>query len=382
MNVPSADDMGVPGAGRDGPPMVAAVAPIALHERRVPYDADSLNGDATAPSGPERKVRSWIMGDAQKITRALIRHAHAFSERDLAFLDLLLAETFHKAGWHVNAGGDEASCEMALHAWAEWLGWRAPNICNIRARLVALGVIWWIPNPDAPGKGRIGWNLTLDEWLPLQADYRQARYARPRAPGGATQAAITSLTAQDALLPQTGNEVASNGKRQPATSAVKLVTLRLPKAASGAAPRERLRIHTEKEAFKNPSPTGDGGAAHAGAAPAADAKPRPVNPWWDALWELFPHHRPVTRPECGNWGKIVRDLKAVHATPDEMRRRHANYLARYGLDMLTPNALVTHWSESAQPPPASRGKRGAPLRRASPHGAHGVGCNDDWGVGA
>ncbi len=47
MHVSSADDTGMPGAGLDGVPMVAAAVPIALHERRRAYEAADVRDDET-----------------------------------------------------------------------------------------------------------------------------------------------------------------------------------------------------------------------------------------------------------------------------------------------------------------------------------------------
>lgn len=74
------------------------------------------------------------------------------------------------------------------------------------------------------------------------------------------------------------------------------------------------------------------------------------NPIWDALVEIFGDAQ-KTAPERSNWGKCVKNLKAVDATPEEMRVRAARYSAKYGRDRLTPNALVSHWSEFASDPP-------------------------------
>jgi len=73
------------------------------------------------------------------------------------------------------------------------------------------------------------------------------------------------------------------------------------------------------------------------------AKSRPVNPIWDALCEVF--YQPATKAERSNFGKIVRELTEVGATPDDIRQRMRQHQKAQNHWDMTPNALVTHWSE-------------------------------------
>ena len=79
--------------------------------------------------------------------------------------------------------------------------------------------------------------------------------------------------------------------------------------------------------------------------------PAPVNPLWDVLVEVF--GEPTTKPEKSNYGRVVRDLREVDATPDDVRLRVANHARSCDWD-LTINALVSHWTELGRPPNPSR----------------------------
>lgn len=83
-----------------------------------------------------------------------------------------------------------------------------------------------------------------------------------------------------------------------------------------------------------------------------DKKPIPIkpkeakptnNPLWDVLCEVF--YTPTTKAECSNFGKIVRELKAVDATPEDVRYRVRQHALRQNHWDMTPNALLPHWTE-------------------------------------
>ena len=52
----------------------------------------------------------------------------------------------------------------------------------------------------------------------------------------------------------------------------------------------------------------------------------------------------------GAYGRVVKELKEVNATPDEVRRRAGNYVRRWGAEKLTPTALLSHWAEMDREP--------------------------------
>ena len=83
-------------------------------------------------------------------------------------------------------------------------------------------------------------------------------------------------------------------------------------------------------------------------APSAEPiplKPKPQNPLWDVLVEVF--YEPMTGVEKSNFGKIVHQLKEGGAYPEDVRFRVRQHAKAQNHWDLTPNALVTHWSELA-----------------------------------
>jgi len=87
--------------------------------------------------------------------------------------------------------------------------------------------------------------------------------------------------------------------------------------------------------------------------PAARQAPAVVvNPLWDALVSGI-GIVPQTGDERSRYGKAVKNLKAIDATPDEVLAHCANYRATWPDIDLTPESLVKHWSRMAQPPARS-----------------------------
>lgn len=73
---------------------------------------------------------------------------------------------------------------------------------------------------------------------------------------------------------------------------------------------------------------------------------RPMDPIWDTLLEVcgVKAGDKITPPARGAYNKAVKDLKAVGATPEEIRRRARIFAVRWG-DKITPTALVRRWNE-------------------------------------
>ncbi|QNN24939.1 helix-turn-helix domain-containing protein [Planctomycetales bacterium ZRK34] len=88
-------------------------------------------------------------------------------------------------------------------------------------------------------------------------------------------------------------------------------------------------------------------SAQAAPASAAGAA-RKRDPIWDAVVEAFKLN-PITKAERSRVGKIVRDLRAKGATPDDIRRRLERYRATWPDMTATPEALVKHWDMFAAP---------------------------------
>jgi len=110
------------------------------------------------------------------------------------------------------------------------------------------------------------------------------------------------------------------------------VDLKEREHAEGAPPkRTRSPSHRSKRQSPDPIPL------------PVRPQPRPVNPIWDTLCEVF--YQPTTKVERSNFGKIVRELTEVGATPDDIRQRMRQHQKAQNHWDMTPNALVTHWSE-------------------------------------
>ena len=86
---------------------------------------------------------------------------------------------------------------------------------------------------------------------------------------------------------------------------------------------------------------------------------RERDPIWDVLHELFyPASPEVPRNQRSKVGATARDLKAMDATPEQVRSRHAE-ASRQWSRAFGPEALVKHWTalaESARTPQEQRRK--------------------------
>lgn len=86
--------------------------------------------------------------------------------------------------------------------------------------------------------------------------------------------------------------------------------------------------------------------------------PRPNDQLWNALCALF-GLKPVTEKERTRVGGLVRDLGLKEALPDELPVRLARYRAKYPNAAETPEALLKHWDQMAQPTPQETALRAA-----------------------
>ena len=71
---------------------------------------------------------------------------------------------------------------------------------------------------------------------------------------------------------------------------------------------------------------------------------------WDVVCDMFSLH-PVTEDDRKRVGKVVRNLKAKGATPDEIKIRVNRYRERWPRVASTPEAVVKHWDEFSQDQP-------------------------------
>lgn len=107
----------------------------------------------------------------------------------------------------------------------------------------------------------------------------------------------------------------------------------------------------------NPTSQGDGGdnpspsraarpvaAADAGGKKGRGSVPAKTDPIWDALCEVT-GVTPVLKAERSKRGGVVKQLKEVGATPEQVHAHAARYRVLYPNAALTDTALSKHWSE-------------------------------------
>lgn len=77
-------------------------------------------------------------------------------------------------------------------------------------------------------------------------------------------------------------------------------------------------------------------------------KPREPDPIWDAVLDACALTGvPPTKTERGAWNKAVAELRAVDATPDEVKTRAEAHRHKWPRVTLTPTSLARHWGEVA-----------------------------------
>lgn len=94
-----------------------------------------------------------------------------------------------------------------------------------------------------------------------------------------------------------------------------------------------------------PSPSVDGGKLFEAGQEIKPQKPKKVRepcPIWDTVAELW-FGGNVAKPHATRVGKVVRDLKDLQATPDEIRRRRKALAHKWPNVDVTPESLVKHW---------------------------------------
>lgn len=143
----------------------------------------------------------------------------------------------------------------------------------------------------------------------------------------------------------------------------------LPERSGNALDKTRIeKTRAEKTRVESVTPPAAGAraAAREQAAPSiavVTPVPKPkdaparANPHWDALVSGI-GVAPTTSQERSRYGKVVRELRDLGATPDDILARCANYRARWPEMDLTPEALVNHWSRMEHPPPPRAGPNG------------------------
>ena len=87
--------------------------------------------------------------------------------------------------------------------------------------------------------------------------------------------------------------------------------------------------------------------------PKAEPKAREPDPIWDEVAAQW-FGGDVARPSASRVGAVVRDLKDLGATPDEIRARIARHKTKWPTVTCSPESLVKNWALfAATPPPAA-----------------------------
>ncbi len=76
--------------------------------------------------------------------------------------------------------------------------------------------------------------------------------------------------------------------------------------------------------------------------------PRQPDPLWDTVAALW-FGGTVARPHATRAGKLVRDLRDLGATPDEVRLRHERYRTTWPKATASGEALIKHWHNFSEP---------------------------------
>lgn len=98
-------------------------------------------------------------------------------------------------------------------------------------------------------------------------------------------------------------------------------------------------------------------------APTTPRKPREPDPIWDAVAAIW-FGGTVIPSQATRVGRVVRDLKALEATPDDIADRHERQRDEWGDAGATPESLVKHWHQFGpdRKPPNGRHEEISPAR--------------------
>ena len=134
--------------------------------------AEDKAGSRVESDEPSRLVGAMVR--AAKEVNALLKKVD-LPPKVTRFLRHLEDLTFGNAGYHQHWGHEAPGswCHFDLLAWATELEVEKSGLLRIRRRLLEEGIIWFEADETQPGRGRIGWNLTYSEWLPLQGQGRR-----------------------------------------------------------------------------------------------------------------------------------------------------------------------------------------------------------------
>lgn len=126
------------------------------------------------------------------------------------FCSLLHDRTFGDAGYHRQNGHREYWCQFDLARWAAELEIAKSNLQRIMAALQACDIIFYEPDQNNPGSGRVGWNIHFEEWQRYDGRRAKARLAEaPRKqpsililPGNPPEGTSANHGGNEASLPE------------------------------------------------------------------------------------------------------------------------------------------------------------------------------------
>jgi hypothetical protein len=145
-------------------------------------------------------------------SKEVLRHIQqsALSAKAKYFLTMIAIASFGNAGWqkqqHLPDPG--VSCRFALSAWAREHGWSRQSTWRIREQMVALGILFYEPDPVHPQEGLLRWNLDFSQWQVLEDSYRRQRYTR-RGAGRPQQTEETEMSKSNGLQQAESSNVRS-----------------------------------------------------------------------------------------------------------------------------------------------------------------------------
>lgn len=246
-----------------------------------------------------------VTGYAKEVVQNIRRSAVSRQMKD--FLLEVYARSFGNAGFQRRAGRSDpgGSCEFRNVEWAHEFGIHRQHMYRLRVRAEELGMLRYIPDPLDSTQGRLVWNLAFKEWLPLDAEYRRARYARPGA-GRKPKPQEESPEESNGLHEESnglrseksnGLHEESNGLRVPTAdksnglrNVIKRVTHDGSETGNSAASQAPKEIEEREIDLKEKKKKEDHDAAHA-ASSATQATPSKAKRPRKLTDEQVPHHQ-------------------------------------------------------------------------------------------
>lgn len=242
---------------------------------------------------PRASVAVSILRDPDFI--ALVAHNHNGRDAGFLFLSLIVAAKDQENG---------GEFDLTIEVLASLVRWPRPG--DVKKALATLEAQTdWIDR-SGPNKFTV---RNFKKWNPGDVNWGGSRPGSGRPPKNQDDSLFESTRNQDDSTPQVGN---GNGN-------------------------------------------GEGLSGAGGSGEGAKRKQRAADPIWDCVVALF-ELNPKVDSHRTRAGRIVRELKALEATPDEIIKRTHNLESSWPEGTtVTPEALIKHWGPAARAKP--RGDR-------------------------